>query len=527
MKYKDIKIEEDSDVFLEEGIIDVPESFLLKVKEYVCSAMLYHIKIKEASVVNEDVELLNQFKQAKSLLQRHNAKNISESTFSSLLNKKIKFNYDIDKFFEELKFSNITPELIEKVRNTNVFLGIVNNIPSNGQVSRTGDTLTIDINLRRLDSSDVLKSVQKVLSTIYHECQHVVQSLILENNNKHDKQLSRHNPKDGRTAYLQSGIEYTPQLGSLIDAITDTAQKIKSSDVDIEPKELIKTSLQNVMNDVDYKQQSDFLKAIFQKDKKLYQKTLKDVYKYVYDNIKKFKDLNDYNDTPEEELQADVDVIKTIYQPLSSNRKLNSKLIGSKEKISEIQITNKKSKDWMISIIPPKESTGDIKLHFRIGDHTETATLSPQEAMDFSEFLNNRPDISAEDLYSSIELYDRSSDVDESVIASMIEQTKKIGDLNSDPVQIKSNTSFDIDGEEFELLPEGNKVQIINPSHKIKFSIRSSAYQSFIIVLLSIVRIADIQDVLSIMSNNNGDSLTILKNMKERLKGLRDKSKGY
>ncbi|QOI71800.1 putative structural protein [Erwinia phage pEa_SNUABM_47] len=459
---------------LNEAIIKVPQELLNKVNVYVSSYLYFKI--------NQYIERLNIFVSAntsdeekqkiiqdgKNTMQKlhtkYGAKNISADTANNISGKAINIPIDIEKFFSELNFKGIDPGLISLLKDrvkielfiTSNSHGIAGSKERHGTFSHLVTVVVGSLGPR----PSFLETANNIMSTTYHELQHVVQSLAIENINKYEKQLQRNagysNVHNDPTDYYTSGLEYSPQLGNLIDYVSIELEK-STLDGNLNPDKnlAIKDAMNNaVQKNADVR---TFLISLYKKQPEQYKKAMKNVYTRVapvYDDFKENGLDYTFTELPSEELEANVDVMKSVYKLMSKNDKYKVQAYGSDlNSITQLKV----SKDhWSITL-----TKNEIrKDNYYINIDSTDPEFEEMEKMDAKQVLSLFGILSEITWYDAVDIVDdfeyitgQRIDVNNESMYNILESLKSDAQHMDVPFEILSNNSFKLFGKTFEVNP--------------------------------------------------------------------------
>lgn len=521
MKYKDIRINE--------AVIKVPVELINKTNMYVSSCVFYVINQRMKSILADNGDI-TQYKKALQFLQNSGAKNINENTYNSIINNNIKLDIDYKKFFAELNYKGITPDIIRKVKSYDLSLLVTDKSSGeNGSVNKVGDGLSILVSISRALNSnlDPLQASQMIMETVYHESQHMVQYLAIEPINKNSKQLQMHDTekRSGDMEYYQSGIEFGPQLGNLVGAVKATLEKMSDTgSLTGKIQTDMTKALQLAMEEPEYGGSRKFLIAIYNKDQNTYKKVMKEIYKKsseFYEELSAREPKGEFEQGEEEDLEAIQHVPETVINNISQNKGYSIKRYG-KSGNSHIEVSYE-GETWSMNIDFIDLYKDEVRVKLKYKSSVEVSILSPKEAVDFSKYLQSVNAPEADDINSALEIYSGSSrnDIDSSVILSMINLAKNMAKGYNVPFEILADNKFNINGHEFEITPVGsNNVIITNDDMAIDFKLKSSSFSSMMFALTALIKAGKEDEALWALASNTS-SMDIMDALNQLLQELK------
>ena len=299
---------------LKESVIKVPPELMNKVNMYVSSYLYFKIKqytdrlniMLSSNTSDEQKQKIKQDgeRTMQMLHQKYGAKNISSSTAQRLVDNAIELPIDFNKFFDELNFKGITPEMKQDLsQRLKAELSIKSRDTNNyaGHASRDFDILKIAVNAGRLNPEDFYNSANDIMNTAYHESQHAVQNAAIreiddaqtKKKNDYKEVVNKQRELDpdyfnSSEKYYSSGVEYTPQLGDVCNLIANELEKdALNNKLNPNQNKAINNALVDVyMNDSGTK---NFLGAIRKNKPDEYKRALKTIFSKsaeVYQNLK-------------------------------------------------------------------------------------------------------------------------------------------------------------------------------------------------------------------------------------------------
>lgn len=507
MKYKNIQISE--------SIIKVPPSFLKTINTYVASC-LYYVVNSNLIMAQKDETLQDEIPYLKSALtllnSRYGAKNISKQSYSNIVNNKIKISVDFDTFFKELNYKGVTPEIIEKAKKFKSFLKISDKSSgTRGSVEtyNIDGTLTVNINIAPIHSSiDPMPAIKQIMSTVYHESQHVVQSFAIQLINPKSNQLQHSNEDPDRDDYDQekyysSGVEFSPQLGNLVDAVQDMLEMSAVKGNLTGKKSVdIQNALHAAMAEKRYGTQRTFLISIYRKDKDRYKKVLKTVYKKVsdvYDYVKDGKVDPEFSDLPVEEMEVSIDIMQSSYEKLKQVKSYDVVPYGeSMQALTQIQTTST-TEGWTSSIIKRADS---YIVNVVYKNLSESKTLNATQIVDFVGLMCRVDFIEADELSDMLNTFG-ADEITTETIKSIIDKASDVSNGIKVDFNILSENSFEFIGINFYLEKISDiKISMNSDEEGIFISMRPTQFWTLIYKMAVLVRMERKDDIYFALINN-------------------------
>lgn len=467
---------------INEAIIKVPQELLSKVNLYVSSVLAYKLRkysermdmlMGNNTTPEEKQKIQSDIKQTiAKLQQKYGAKNLTPESYAQIDNSVIPLSINFDTFFKELNYKGITPEMVEYVKSyTKLRLHIANgSSESAGSVTNEGRVVTVMIHIGRFNPRDSLNSANAILRTVYHECQHVVQDFAIKTiqnskpTSKTNKQLDHgENYGDGAEGYYTSGVEYTPQLGDVINTINDILER-DAMQGKLDSK--INRAINNAIADA-YQEDGKvrhFLGYQRKSNPAGYQKALKAIYSKVapvYHSLQQNGVDYRYSDLEPEVLESNIDVLATILQML--RKKSEYFKIGGKQKGDDIMWLSMISKKHGWEIIVAPRFKGVYQVSFNYEQYDEQQSLNSQQLLNFIGIVTDSTYYDAEDVLSTLDSYvDAGEDVSESTIESIIERMSSDAEYMEVPFKDLGNGQFNVAGLVLSLkIDEDNKSNIV------------------------------------------------------------------
>lgn len=357
---------------INESIIKVPQSTLKTVNQYVSSILYFKVKqymdnydrMADQSMKTHPAadkikqRALQECKKTLSILSsKYGAKNISSASYNQILNNHIKMPFDAEKYIQELNFKKLTPDIIDSIKNIRLDLLITNDTGNSmrGQlVPYNNGKYEVHINTS-MNPKEIYTYCMKIMSTVYHELQHFVQRSVIGTINSKSNQVQvKKNYNDNSSSYYSSGIEFTPQLGNVIDAMQIEASKMKSDgDLPNDPKEAFNKVLQEVLRRDDQYSARQFIIHNYKNSEKKYRTIMTTLYKQFMDKFEELQSSTDdstHEPGEEEELQVEVNHMRSLAKLISAGRYTETKMYGSDmDNISSLETYNKDN-NWIVKI---------------------------------------------------------------------------------------------------------------------------------------------------------------------------------
>lgn len=387
---------------LQESIIKVPPEILTKVNMYVSSYLYFKIKQyldrlnlfvsanmseeEKASIIKDGQNTLAK------LQSQYGAKNISAETANNIVNKSIDIPFDVEKFYNELNYKGINPGLIQLMKGR-LKLSLLLAQSSNGiggSKEQHGDySFLVTVVVGGLGPRpSFLKNASDIMSTTYHELQHIVQSMAIKNINSKERQLQRNPNYSGNDGdmedYYTSGIEFTPQLGNLIDSVSLELEKSTLKDeLNPDKNSAIKDALHKVVGEV--QEMRMFLTHLYRKQPEQYKKAMTAVYKKVspvYDDFKNNGIDYAFTDLPPEELETNIDIMLSVYKLMYKNDAYKVQAFG--RTMDQIKALEVGTDTWKIHI-----SKNEVRKDgYYITLESSDPEFEEREKMDSKQVLN-------------------------------------------------------------------------------------------------------------------------------------------
>ena len=414
---------------LQESIIKVPPEILNKVNMYVASYLYFKIKqylerldlfVSPNMSPEERQKIIQDGKNTLAKLHsQYGAKNISADTAQNILGKSINIAFDVEKFFSELNYKGINPGLISLLKDrlklslliVQSAQGIAGSKEQSGSYSFLVTVVVGGIGPR----PSFLQTASNIMSTVYHELQHIVQSIAIKNINQHDKQLQRndgYNERDGDLEqYYTSGVEYTPQLGNVIDEVNIELEKsVLKHELNTDKNKAINNAIQTVIQNSDESRM--FLTHLYRKKHDLYKKALTSIYKSVspvYDNFKENGIDYAFTELPPEELEANVDVMLSVYKLLYKKDRFKVEAFGrSLDELQKVEVKSEGFSDestWSISLTKNSIRTDGyyVNIYSKEPEYEEMEKFNSKEVLNLFGIIAENAWYDASDIIDDIE----------------------------------------------------------------------------------------------------------------------------
>lgn len=477
---------------INEAIIQVPQELLSKVNVYVSSVLAFKLRQYSQRIdmlagsntsPEEKQKIQNDIQQTiAKLQQKSGAKNISADTFASLDNKNVQLKIDFDRFFKELNFKGITPEMVEYVKENTKFELHIMGGSSNaaGSVLNDGRIVRLMIHTGRLNGRDALNTTNAIMRTVYHECQHVVQDFAIKTiqNSKHitkvNKQLDRgENYDDAAQGYYTSGVEYTPQLGDVINTVSDILERdTMAGKLDSKINRAINNALVDAFQED--KTIRDFMGYQRKHNPNGYKKALKAIYSKVapvYQQLQQNGVDYRYSDLEPEVLEANINVMSTVLQ--MARKKTNNFNIDGRKNGDNIKWISISSihEHWKLTISP--KSSGNYQVSFVYHNYEDEQVLDSQSLLNFIGIITENTYYEAEDVLSTLDSYvGKGAEVNNTVLESMKERIKTDANYMNVQYEDENDNEFILAGQTIGFYQDEDfpsEVIIKDPSEELYF----------------------------------------------------------
>lgn len=476
---------------LQEGIIKVPPEILNKVNMYVASYLYFKIKqyldrldlFLPPNMAPEEKEKI--IKDGKNTLaklhSKYNAKNISAQTANNILGKTIDIPFDVEQFFNELNYKGVNPGLVSLLKGrlklsllmAQSQQGIAGSKEQSGNYSFLVTIIVGGIGPR----PSFLETANDIMSTTYHELQHVVQAMAIKNISQNDKQLHRNTGYSDRENgdledYYTSGIEYTPQLGNVIDFVNLEIEKsVLKGELNPDKNKAINDAIHTVAQS--NSESRMFLTHLYRKKPELYKKAMTAIYKHVspmYDNYKENGIDYSFTELPPEELEANVDVMLSIYKMLYKKSGFKTQAYGSSldsiTKVEVSSINHSDNIDWTLSVTKNSSAKDGyyVNIYSTEPEFEETEKLNSKEVLNLFGIISENVWYEASDIIDDIEfITGQRKEVTTESIRDIIQSLEKDASHTGVPFEITGDNSFSSMGHSFsvESVPDSkDKVDI-------------------------------------------------------------------
>lgn len=470
---------------LSEAIIKVPQILSSTVNKYVSSYLYFKLKqyLERLNIMGarnsteeEHAQLIKNITQTMGKLQsKYNAQNISPESAKNIVNSSVTLPIDSDKFFDELNFKGVDENLRNMMRGQlKVELLITNESASStrGSMETNSDfNFRIVVNAGSLEPRNALQSVNAIMSTAYHEMQHTVQMIAIKKISPRDEQLKLnpgYSDPDNALEYYSSGVEFTPQLGNVVDrVIAELEKQTLNSELPDDKNSAIKNAISTVMQDS--KDARLFLISLYKSDKSKYSKVLKELYtktSTVYDDFKQNGIDYAHTEMPSAELEANIEVLPSIYKLF--NRKGDIFTVNQfgtdKNNLTKVQVFARKYR-WKLDIAKNKNKRDSYTLALHFGDAEEQIQANALQTMNIAGKIIEQPWSEADDVLDAMELADLNlQEPTEENIKTAIEFVHQSAEYMGVDMKMTSSNSFTFLGLPFEIkqTPSKTKVEVIS-----------------------------------------------------------------
>lgn len=509
---------------LQESIIKVPTEISKTVNMYVSSYLCFKIKqylermdifVSPNMSDEEKRKIIKDGNITISKLQsKYGAKNISSETANNLINNTIDIPFDVEKFFSELNYKGINHGLIALLKNK-LKLSLLIKQNSNGilgskeQSSDYSFLITIVTGVLGPRPS-FLENASNIMSTVYHELQHVVQSMAIQNISNNDKQLQRnqgYSDRDGdNEEYYTSGIEFTPQLGNLIDSvILELEKNTLKNELNPNKNYAIKDAIHNALQNNNESRQ--FLIHLYRNKPELYKKSMIAMYKYatpVYNNFKINGIDYSFTELPSEELEINTNVMLSVYKMMYQKEQYDIKAYGRNlDNIIKLDI---RAKSWSIEL-----TKNEIrKDSYFIDIFSSDPKFDENEKMNSKEVLNLFGILSDISWYDAVDIIDdiefitgQRKEVTNESISDIIQSLESDADELNVPFEILDYNSFQTMGHTFKIESVENsadKVDILQDNGSKTYyvwSLKQVLISFQMMIRLNVYYKDEIQNILS------------------------------
>ena len=462
---------------INEAIIKVPQEILGKVNTYVSSVLYYKIKLfmdnyelvlRSAPEEVRDKFMNNANNTLAKLQSKYNAKNISKETANRLMSSTIDIPFDSDKFLDELNYKSITPEKKEELRGKlKLKLRISTETGSmavGGQAKLTDGVSFVEINISKLNHrSDFLSVVNDIMSTVYHELQHTVQTMVISNINQNSKQLQRKAGYEfGDANYYTSGVEFTPQLGNLIDLISAELESstLKDELIPEKNKAINKALVDAVQKNVESRR---FLTYIYQQDKDKYKKVMSAIYKYisqVYDEYKEKGIDYTFTEAEPEDIELNIDVMLSIRNTLKGLKEYTVTPYGkSLDSIKRIEI---EALFYHMKIIKIGNAYYTVTVSSDDGDFEDKERLDSTQLLNLVGTIRDVKTSTASNIIDQIEyIKGERNEITEDNIQDMLASLEETAKQYKIDFSYNAN-DFSVLNHNFRIVPNGKKPTSVN-----------------------------------------------------------------
>lgn len=482
---------------LNEAVIKVPPALLSNVQLYV-SSMIYHdfnVRLNNLKKLDvrvrspEAVDRIEDLSTAIGMLQqKYGAKLLSDSSYNSILGKQIKLPFDANAFIEELTIK-VDNEIQSSIQATEIYLEVTKTGNSAGGAGLIGQNkYIVSVKLSFNPKLNYYENANDIMSTCYHECQHIIQAMVIKAKNKNDKQLNK-NYKSGSVDslenfkdYLSSYIEYGPHLADFIHSVQSVFEvmKLKGMLGDSSTKNKTISTVFNIVvsRSENYK---IFLDTLKERSPDMYKKAVKTIYKHIsplYDDIVN-NDLNySMTDLPPSQLDANVNVMNIAMSDLhktypgkirtDSRDNYNINIIILRQDSTEIKIKKEKS---------------TYEVQYSHDGNYINLSLNATQLLSFVDSLSTF-DCDDDEIYNIVTMYEvtESDGLDE--LMQEINEFYSFTDLK-DSVNVTEN-SFKI-GDFLMLIqldPDTNRYEVINADYNFYLNLALTQIQLFLVTIM-------------------------------------------
>lgn len=440
MKYNQLK-----STTLNESMINVPAALKDKISNIVGSVLLTVLNSYKEKRADERYS--QSADRAMGIVQQKfsSPAMLNDASFKKIFNNSIDVDFDREQFIEELKTMKLDRDLsklssvYEEIQNLNLVLRVydVRNNNTHGYVQPVRDNgmiIAIGINPEMPDPEH---NVMTVLSTVNHECQHVVQLTVIKklegehgtHSNK-NPQLANQNAEDEFKDYVSSMIEFGPHISDFIGVFSRTCELLKmkgvlkkTTDQSREQNskmlhQLIRTSLGADRS------MKTFFETLKERDEGMFRKAwstvvknIIPVYKAVCDSDVKYS----YVDIPSKDITENLNVMHTVFETLRAapDIKLKSYKGDSLVNMSSLSFH---VKDVLCTVQDHKNGTFSVYLQYK--GNNENVELDAQALLawiDEFELLDQPGEV-----FHSLQAteYSTSNDISEDVLYGMAGSVK-------------------------------------------------------------------------------------------------------
>ncbi|HAN4697367.1 hypothetical protein VWH05_04075 [Escherichia coli O157] len=466
---------------LQESIIKVPKSTMSLINTYVASILYFKVKqFIQQYDIQMDAETRNHpaadkiksnviaecKKTLNVLSSKYGAKNISSQSFNTIMNQSVKIPFDAEQYIKELNFKKLAPEVVEEIKKTKLSLVITNDSTAKERGSMTevsDNAYIIRINVK-LFPKEIYSSCMQLMSTAYHEAQHFVQSSVIKKINSKSNQLQvKKNYGKDHDEYLSSGIEYTPQIGNIIDAMEDEAQLlIDDGNLPKDPKDAFNKVLQQVLGRDDKYNARGFIISIYKTSQKKYRTVMSTLYKKFMDAFENINpNSSEHEEGPVEDLEVSINEMKTLSDIAEKSRYLETRLYGhSRDEITKIH-SKSREHGWEMIITHPSAKNDAFIIQIRSDSENERNIMKYKEAQNFVGSVSSM-DFSTDEVVEFMdEILHMNADDAKAVngVINKVQQWSEMVGLNF----VKTDEGFKLNDTEFVLEPYSGRIVISSP----------------------------------------------------------------
>ena len=461
---------------IQESIIKVPPEILNKVNMYVSSYLYFKIKqyldrldlfLPPNMNPEEKQKIIQDGKNTLAKLNsKYGAKNISAQTANNIINKSIDIPFDVETFFAELNYKGVNPGLISLLKNrlklslliAQSQQGIAGSKEQSGNYSYLVTVIVGNLGPR----PSFLETASDIMSTVYHELQHIVQAMAIKNISNNDKQLHRndgYSNRDGDLSdYYTSGIEYTPQLGNVIDAVNIELEKsVLKDELNPNKNQAISDAIQKVAQQ--NHESRMFLTHLYRKKPELYKKAMSAIYKSaspLYDQYKENGIDYAFTELPPEELEANVDVMLSVYKMLYKKEKFKVQAFGdgldSIQKLEIESVDYAEKTTWKITLSKNSVRSDGyyVDIYSPEEDYEENEKLNSKEVLNLFGIISETVWYDATDIIDDIEyITGQRKEVTKDSVLDIIKSLEKDANYSDVPFEITGENTFNAMGRSF------------------------------------------------------------------------------
>lgn len=508
---------------LQEAIIKVPQTMLTTVNQYVSSVLYFKIKqymqnydrfasremrTHPAADKIKARQMAECERTLKVLSSKYGAKNISSMTYNNIVGKEIKLPFDAERYATELNFKNIPDAVKSNLQDITVNLNITNNPQARqkGALKSPGSNRYVVLVNISIKPEETYTNSLQIMSTVYHELQHFVQRSIIQQINSKSNQIQMKKDYDTTTkGYMSSGIEYTPQLGNVVDAMRAEMEVMKTEgEVPSNVNDAFNSVLQHVVGRDDKYNARNFMIQVHQTSKKKYREIMTTLYKHFMKNFEEV--MNSTDDESElsndvEELDHEVDQMATLAHIAQEAKRFGeATLYGqSIDRLSGVEYKNTEY-DWTVRISP---ASGKFLVKIASPEFRESGYLSYKQAENYLGYvtaINSSADQAYETLDNMIAEDSDPEEETKNLVKKLGEWTNMIG------IQFKpTDDGFVLDDVEYTLDIYNGRISLESSEFPELYWVGSADLITE--VMKSILRLLKNNPEAAYAELNKGDSL--------------------